>query len=390
VLWAPEKIVRVVWSPPQSRETIPAPKELARFERSDPMPEFETQPLHTGVVKFTSGASLYAESFMKNLRTHYPKSHRTATTTKPIDQLLQQLKDFYRVELAPNTVKNYARVMAEFERFLEATNLVPTNFAAALFIVDLFYDDERRKTLTLSGVYQYAKDLSAACGQTRCETWAEEGTVYLSKVTKILYNMGGAIPHKHAKPMIKEHAYSALVIVGWSEEERMVVFAMWKLAARAVDILTLNIMDCRKEFEGGIMLIVFEWIPKEDETGAGSGRSKNSNGRVLTCVVNAGEQTQRLWDYLEKRKKKKKQTFTDMTEEQIIKVLQRLDPEYTCHSPKRGALNHLGRQKVGYELIGRMARHNQPGRDLPRVTELYLEPEIYGLMGRTQDATKLL
>jgi len=393
VMWIPEQVVRVARSTPQRRETITAPKVPQRFERSAPEQTVMMvgNPAGKNIAGFlTPGASVYAQAFMSSLIPHLPENPRTKTTSRTPDELREQLVGFLaQYELASNTKNNYARSMGEFQRFLMAVHMTPTNYSAALFIVDLFYDEERRETLTINGLYQYAKDVSAACGQGRCESWAEEGIIYLPKVMKILYNMGATVPLRQAKPMTFEHAYLALKIPGWTEEERLTVYAMWKTASRDVDIVTLSASDCRKEVEAGETLIVFEWIPKENQSGAGSGRTKNSHGKVLTCVVNAKEHTERLWKYIEKRKKAKK-PFTSLTEEQIIKVLQRLDPEYTGHSPKRGALNHLGRNKVGFELIGRMARHHQPGRDLPKTTELYLDPAIYGLMGRTQDATRLL
>lgn len=383
-----EQASRPMQDPPGNPETLLAPQE--RFQRSEPEKKVRQPLQHVSEILLPSGASVYAQIFMSSLDIHFPKKPITRTTTKTPDQLREQLWHFlYLHELSENTKNNYARILSEFQRFLEKVNMIPTNYSAALFIVDLFYDNERRKTLHLNGVYQYAKDLSAACGQERCDSWNLEGTIYMTKVKTILRNMGGAIPHHQAKPMVQEHAYRALTINGWSEEERLVVYAMWKSCSRDVDIVTLNCADCRKEVEFGEELIVFEWVPKEARTGAGSGRTKNNRGRVLTCVLNCGEHTQRLWDYIRKRQKAKL-PFTDMTEQQVVKLLQKLDKEYTGHSPKRGGLNQLGRQKVGFELIGRMARHNQPGRDLPLVTELYLEPQIYGLMGRTQDATKLL
>jgi len=375
-------------NPPQLRETFPAPTVLSRFERST-----QSQIMSNLIEPTRRGASMYAEDFAANLKTFYPRFHKKSTesTQKTAEQLREQLRNFLKQELAINTMENYGRTMAEFDRFLEVNELPPTNYAASLFIVDLFYDDKRRESLSISGIYQYAKEISAACnGKDRQpEGWESQGDMYLKKVKRILYNMGAEIPNKHAKPMTRDHAYLVLTIRGWKEEERMVVFAMWMTASRDVDILALNCADCRLETEGGDLLIVFEWRPKESATGPGSGRTKNNAGKVLTCVVNARENTQRLWKYMESRKKKNR-SFTDLSESEVIQLLKRLDPEYTGHSPKRGALNHLGRCKVGFEMIGRMARHHQPARDLPRHTQVYLEPEILGLMGRTQDVTKLL
>jgi len=373
--------VRVV-EPTASQNTL---RQLHTFERTNPVTEIGAPRIEQPLT----GASAYAESFYRNLKTHFPKNPTTKTTSTNPDMLREQLMNFLRQEIATNTWKNYARAMGEYERFLKAKELLPSNYTASLFIVDLFYDDLRRETLHLTGLYQYAKDISAACGQGRCQGWDAEGDFYLKKVKHILYNMGGAIPHSHAKPMTQEHAYRVLSIPGWTEEERMIVFVMWMCAGREVDILNLNCGDCDKEKEDQEDLVVLNWVPKEAEVGAGSGRTKNSHGRVLTCVINARENTSRIWKYVEKRKERKL-PFTNLSGEKIIKLLQKLDPEYTGHSPKRGALNHLGRKKCGFDLIGRMARHYQPGRDLPKHTELYLEPHIYGLMGRTQDATRLL
>lgn len=381
---------------PPPREIFPAPTVLARFERTT-----QAQIIHNPIFSdpglmeqpIRRGANMYAEDFATNLRAFYPKFHKKSTVSihKTAEQLREQLRNFLKQELALNTMENYGRTMAEFDRFLEVNELPPTNYAASLFIVDLFYDDKRRESLSITGIYQYAKEISAACnGKDRQpEGWESQGDMYLKKVKRILYNMGAEIPNKHAKPMTRDHAYSVLTIRGWREEERMVVFAMWMTASRDVDILALNCADCRLETEGVDLLIVFEWRPRESATGPGSGRTKNNAGKVLTCVVNARENTQRLWKYMETRKKKSR-AFTDLSESQVIELLKRLDPEYTGHSPKRGALNHLGRCKVGFEMIGRMARHHQPARDLPRHTQVYLEPEILGLMGRTQDVTKLL
>lgn len=335
-----------------------------------------------------TGEYSYADNFMSLLAKHFPKNPTVKTTERSVPELLEILRKFLEQELAENTWTNYGRSWAEFQRFLVEKNLLPTNSNAAMFITGLHDDLERRKTLEINGIFQYAKDISAVGGRLPVEVWTAGGSHQLSKVMYILVKMGAKIPHSKAKPLTRAHAYSVLTRRGWTEEQRMVIYAMWKTASRDVDIVALSSLHCRQEKEDETDLIVFEWVPST-ATGPGSGRTKNSRGRVQTCVVNAGEYTDRLWAYINHRQQRRL-PFTSMTESQIVTLLQKLDPEYGGHSVKRGALTELARCRAPFELIGRVARHHNPARDLPELTQGYLDIEVCALLSRTQDATKLL
>jgi len=328
----------------------------------------------------------YSDRFQDYLKKYAPQRPRTVTTNLTLEQLHEQLTQFLEMEMAENTWKGYARSWAEFCRFNVSKGLEPTNLGAATFIVGLFYDMERRKDIDLPSIHQYAKNISAV-GNRLGDAWRAGSSNELSKVMHILKGMGALIPSSQAKPMIREHVYQALDKTGISEADKMLIYFLWKTASRDDDAIKVNCKDClRIRTEDNIDLIIIVWRPSQ-EVGPGSGRQKNSKGYVLTCALDCGQLTDRLWKYINGRKGK---PFTDKTQEQIVTLLRRLDPEYSGHSPKRGALNHLGRRGVEWQLVSRMARHSNPLYDLPKQTRTYFEPEVLAVMLNTHSATKIL
>eukprot|EP00759_Apiculatamorpha_spiralis_P016466 PhF_6_TR2265/c1_g4_i1/m.3897 len=295
-------------------------------------------------------------------------------------ELARHLTELLDGELGADTWKNYARTWKEFLAFKEEKNLDVSGKSACLWLVSVFMN-VRRKT-SVSGILNYARQISAILSRT---DMVDDG--YLKTFMRVMRKMGGCIPEQPAIPILKEEVYRVLSMRRFSDEEKMIIYIGWKIAARAADLRSIAVKDCQWTTtpQGEEALAMF-WIPSSRQ-GVGSGRSKAANGMIRSCVAVFGDQTARVRQFLRGRV-----AITQLETQKISKLLQSIRPELTAHSLKRGALQYVleNEQEIPLEVITRLARHRNPNQDLPNHTMGYLSRVPLAMRLNTHLATRKL
>jgi hypothetical protein len=316
--------------------------------------------------------------FFNNLRQHAPQRPRVRPAAIPTNIVHEQLHRFLLHELEDDTWRAYGRTFAEIETFLQHHALHLNGHSVSLWLVSLVNDHHRK--IGISTIYNYAKQISAICHR---DPDFEDGP--LMRVLRILRNMGGALADSPAVPVTKEEVYGMLEDKHIPHADRMLIYIGWKMAARAADLRALHLPDCVWVIEQDRPLWVARWIPSSRQ-GPGHGRLKAARGIPKAIVVDFAERTQEAAHFLRGRV-----WLTSKSTEQIAALMQRIRPQLSAHSIKRGALHHLLQHPdIALDLLTRVARHRHPAWELPIHTTGYLPPVQLALRLDTQKATRLL
>lgn len=321
--------------------------------------------------------------FFRSLTRHRPKNPRVQPKSlKQLKEYEQELDDFLEQELEKTTWEGYASVWTEFEQFTIRMKEEPSDRMAAIWLLSLLQDKER---ISLQGVYQYAKKLSAVVGRLPDADTYKDGDLKAFKA--VCVKMGARIPTHQAEPILKEEVYRTVSDERIPMDFRVELLLAWKSASRADDLQSLNVDDIVFTTWEGRKMIVLRWLPKIYQGTSVLGRMKNDRcGLGKSCVVDAGE-----WHvFLKEGIQKRKGAFMKRTTETFSNLLKKYtNQRLTGHSPKRGALEYLLNQHVPLHLVTEMARHATTS-SLPMVTRLYLSSVTLALRLETQQATKLL
>lgn len=216
---------------------------------------------------------------------------------------------------------------------------------------------------------------------------------------------GAMIPTRRAPPLPKDLAYEVMGHLR-NVKEYWGFWVAWKTASRIDDVTVLV----------GASFVRPPLIPGTDPTRQvavrfmceerlrateGEWALKAQSSVPYVIIVEATPQEiASLWTYVGGLVPT--EAFTDLTTgraETLLKELAPLAPDggpYGAHSLKRGAGQLLQRLTIDPTLgldathLGFVLKHQDPGRDLPRVTAGYLDPMILAYQMRTEHFTRHL
>ncbi len=304
--------------------------------------------------------------------------HRVQVSMVPVNELEKELDVFLARELEINTWASYRRAISEVRMFANYHGLEMCEHVVCLWLLSILKDPHRH--LTFRGTLQYAKEASAALTRLGIPRYGE-----LSSMTSVLRKLGGNLPEGQAKPAEIAKVYAFVDNTQRMEDERMLIYLGWKAAARADDLQKLDPRQCRRITHHGRDLIVLTWRPTAQVNPFASGRMKSAQGRIKTCVLDCQERTPTLWTWLQRRT-----TVTTLNTAAIDRIVRKMDPAYSGHSLKRGALHHVLEKGANLDQIVRLARHANSHDPLPAQTRVYLPHVLLALAEGTQEATRLL
>jgi integrase len=290
------------------------------------------------------------------------------------------LETFLSWEFEEGTMTTYRRVGSELERFCRHHHLEVAEHPAALWILSVYLDSSRKTSL--STVYNYAKVTSAILGHVGLELATGE----LRIIKKVLVRMGALVPERQAVPLSKHEVYEFLTRPDVPEGEKMTIFLLWKTAGRASDLQRLQVKNIHRVMVNGRTMLVCLWTPECHPNPILGGRLKHQRGitKSVVIAIDCPRMLARVERHLIGRKQASPYDAAAVT-----RILKRIRPEYTGHSPRRGAIKHLLEQGCKVDLVVRMCRHAQP-LDMPIHTQQYMPQVALALALCTQEATIML
>lgn len=322
----------------------------------------------------------FNDFFQQHLEEHKPRNPRTTYSATDWNSLEKSTQSFLAGVLEDTTWDSYSRVWADLERFAMTHHRPMNEWTSVVWLYHLITDKDRN--VGLSAIYQYAKTISAVAG--RQDDDAEWPGNLLAAAKKVLTKMGARIPDEQAEPATKEEVMKFVRTSRERKETKLLIYLAWKSASRADDMRKLNPHDITEVTHQGRPLIILRWRPKALKD-LGSGRLKNGgNGLGHSCVVDMGEDHREMMDFLKTRQR----CVTEMSTEEMGRILKKIRPDLSAHSLKRGALQHVIKEGVPLEVLVELARHSS--ERIPEQTRLYLPPVALALALRTHEATRLL
>jgi hypothetical protein len=228
----------------------------------------------------------------------------------------------------------------------------------------------------LSSRLTYAKTLSAIATALGWEVPMLR--LYMAGLRKL----GAEAPTHQATPLPRD-LMRRIISATRDPHTQAALFLAWKTASRWADILTLT----RESF---VQLtptqIVIEWS-RTKTTSQG-----DFNPWRWTVVHDEGSMAELVRTL---RSLRRNQPLTTIPTAQVPQLLQRFGGDYTAHSVKRGAVDHLVHEAVAgrldQQLIPLLAKHQNVASQFPATTLRYVGDKVsLALMLGSQKATILL
>jgi hypothetical protein len=228
----------------------------------------------------------------------------------------------------------------------------------------------------LSSRLTYAKTLSAIATSLGWEVPMLR--LYMAGLRK----QGAEAPTHQATPMPRE-LMRRIVAATQDPLTKVALFLAWKTASRWADILALT-------KESFVQLtssqLVIEWSRTKTT-------SQGDFNPWRWTVVH--DESPMSWLTKAVRHLRSHQSLTSIPTEQVPRLLQRFGGDYTAHSIKRGAVDHLVHEAVAgrldQQLIPLLAKHQNVASQFPATTLRYVGDKVaLALMLGSQKATILL
>jgi hypothetical protein len=293
----------------------------------------------------------------------------TDGATVPRSTLERDTLQVARQALAATTWQSRHCLFRRFVQARAALNHEDVGAQLAMFV--------QAQQVTPQSRLTYAKTLSAIASSLGWEVPLLR--LYMSGLRK----QGAEAPLHQATP-ISRRRMRQVIEATQDAHTRAALFVAWKTASRWADILTLT-------KESFVQLsdnqVVIEWSHTKSST------QGDFNPWRWTVIHDA---LPMCWLLRIIRGLRRHQPLTTIPTENVPPLLQRFGGDYTAHSVKRGAVDHLVREaaagRLDMQLIPLLAKHQNPGCQLPpAVTLRYAGDKVsLALMLGTQRATMLL